>query len=364
MAGRHAEAERALRRAIELEEKLATDSPSVSIYQRDLATSQLNLGEILWKTGHHAEAEKAERRAISLLEKLATEAPSVPLYRSLLATCQSNLGGVLDNLGRQAEAEQSGRRAVALDEELAGESPSVPQYRCELARHQSNLGEILDKTGHHAEAEQWCRRAIALAETLVTEPNSVPEYRFVLAGSNLTLGGIMERASRRAEARRAYLRVTELAEKLEDPEAQNQLCWSLAIRPNLEPDLFRPVLPVAKKTVEYDPQSGGYWNTLGVVHYRLGHWKAAIEALEKSMQLRKGGDPSNWFFLAMAHRQTGQEDQARRWYDKSDRWIEKQNSQDQELRGFRAEAAALLGLTDNPRPSAKKEENSASPPKP
>ena len=65
------------------------------------------------------------------------------------------------------------------------------------------------------------------------------------------------------------------------------------------------------------PEAGSYWNTLGVAHYRAGDWKAAIEALEKSTQLRAGGDPSVWFFLAMAHWQKGEKDQARQWYDKA-----------------------------------------------
>jgi hypothetical protein len=76
------------------------------------------------------------------------------------------------------------------------------------------------------------------------------------------------------------------------------------------------------------------------------------------MQLRAGGDAADWFFLAMAHWQEGEKDQARQWYDKAVQWTEKSKSQDEELRGFCAEAAALLGLTERPTPTtAKKEEN-------
>ena len=79
----------------------------------------------------------------------------------------------------------------------------------------------------------------------------------------------------------------------------NELAWLLATDPN--PNARDPGRAVnwAKKAVELAPNEGNFWNTLGVAHYRAGDWKAALEALEKSMKLRNGGDSSDWFFLAM-----------------------------------------------------------------
>src|SRR5205823_3087568 len=98
------------------------------------------------------------------------------------------------------------------------------------------------------------------------------------------------------------------------------------------------------KAVELSPRDGAIWNTLGVAQYRAGDWKAAITSLEKSMSLRNGGDSADWFFLAMAHRQLGDQPQARRWYDKAVAGMEKHQPNDDELRRFRAEAAERLGL--------------------
>ena len=103
---------------------------------------------------------------------------------------------------------------------------------------------------------------------------------------------------------------------------------------------------LAKKAVELEPKEGTYWNTLGVAHYRAGDWKAAIEALTKSMELRNGGDSFDWFFLAMAHWQLGDKPQARSWYDKAVAWMEKNQPKNEELIRFRAEAAALLGVNE------------------
>jgi tetratricopeptide (TPR) repeat protein len=83
-----------------------------------------------------------------------------------------------------------------------------------------------------------------------------------------------------------------------------------------------------------------------VGRYRAGDWKAAIEALEKSMKLRQDGDSFDWFFRAMAHCHLGRQDEARKWYDKAVDWMEKNQPNDEELSRFRAEARELLGMTE------------------
>src|SRR5262249_14075756 len=113
---------------------------------------------------------------------------------------------------------------------------------------------------------------------------------------------------------------------------------------------------VAKKAVELGPAHPDYLNTLGVAHYRAGDWKAAIAALEKSMELRKGGDSNDWFFLAMAHWQLGEKDKAREWYHRAVQWMEKNQPTDAYLGRSGAEAGELWELKEK-----KKEEKKARP---
>jgi hypothetical protein len=72
--------------------------------------------------------------------------------------------------------------------------------------------------------------------------------------------------------------------------------------------------------------------------------KEAIQELEKSMDLPKGDDSFDWFFLAMAHWQLGEKEQARKWFDRGVQWMEKNDPQNEELRRFRGEAEQLLGV--------------------
>ncbi len=126
----------------------------------------------------------------------------------------------------------------------------------------------------------------------------------------------------------------------------NNRAWLLVTNPNTpsrDPDR---AVALARYAIELNPHEGTFWNTLAVAHSRGGEWKAAAEALSKSMELREGGDSFDWFFLAMAHWQLGEKEQARKWYTKAVRWMDKNKPQDEELRRFRAEATALLGIKD------------------
>ena len=69
------------------------------------------------------------------------------------------------------------------------------------------------------------------------------------------------------------------------------------------------------------------------------------------MELRSGGDATDWLCLAMAHWQLGDRDEARRWYNEAIGWMEEKKPDDEQLHRFRAEAAQLLELTDEAPPT-------------
>jgi tetratricopeptide (TPR) repeat protein len=193
------------------------------------------------------------------------------------------------------------------------------------------LAQALKECGRVDEQIACDRQAIAL------DPDYLTPY------FNLSSG--LEAQGRHDEAT-AVLRKA-AARSSDDPQDLNNLAWTLATSHHFSElrDVPRAVALV-QKAVELAPEVWDYWNTLGVALYRAGSWKAGIAALEKSMALRGGGDSMDWFFLAMAHWQLGERDEARQWYDRAVRWMgENHSAYDDELRRFRAEAAELLGLT-------------------
>jgi Flp pilus assembly protein TadD len=129
------------------------------------------------------------------------------------------------------------------------------------------------------------------------------------------------------------------------PFAHNQLAWQLVTCPDAKLRDSTRALQAAKKAVELDPKNGNFWNTLGIAQYRVGAWSQAVDVLQKSRELLKDTDASNWLFLAMAHVRLAKKDEARKWYDRAVRWMDDKRSKDSELLRFRAEAAEVLGAS-------------------
>src|SRR5262249_54340066 len=151
---------------------------------------------------------------------------------------------------------------------------------------------------------------------------------------------------RLAEAAGEFRQAGELSRA--DGEVCNAAAWFLATCP--EPRFRDPggAVTLAKKAVQRRGDTGNFWNTLGGAHYGTGDWRAALSALKKSVELRQGGDSFDFFFLAMAHWQLGEKEKARAYFDRAVRWMEQNKPRDEELCRFRAEAAGLLGVKDQP----------------
>ena len=126
----------------------------------------------------------------------------------------------------------------------------------------------------------------------------------------------------------------------------NELAWLLVTCSDKNLRDPQRAVALASEAVQSASDCGAFWNTLGVAHYRAADRKAAIEALQKSMELTSGGNSGDFFFLAMAHWQLGEKEEAQRWYGQAVKWMDENKPDDEELRRFRAEAAALLEITD------------------
>jgi WD40 repeat protein/serine/threonine protein kinase/tetratricopeptide (TPR) repeat protein len=369
LAGKNRLPEAALsyRRAAAVLEKLVADSPGVPEYDRSLDDARRNLaaalaqimqlhealagsyhnqGNVLSAQRRFAEAEKAHRQACDRWDKLAADFPDVANYPFQLAYSHGNLALALEALGRADEALAAWRQKVAVAQKLVCRFPGVAKHHSVFAGAVTHLANELRQRGQPTEASQLLERTIA-------EYHKVVELDPKNSSAFGSLGNLLLSRKDYDGAGTAYKKAIEI--KPDDGSVHNSLAWLLATCP--DPKLCDPGRAVkhAQKAVELAPKDGNIWNTLGVAQYRAGDCKAAVTALEKSMALLGGRiEGFNTFFLAMAHWQLGNKEEARKWHDRAVEWMDKNQPNNEELRGFRAEAGVLLGDKDQPAAETKR----------
>jgi serine/threonine protein kinase/Flp pilus assembly protein TadD len=352
-AKRFQEAERAFREAVALREKLVSESPNSLEYRCDLAASLHNLGRALHNRGRPDDAGPAYRRALDLLNELVRRRPEESKYQDQLGATLSNLAELQGGRGDAAQDRRLLEEAVRCLRAALQARPRHAIYRIHLANQLTRLGRTLARLEEHAEAEKAFRQAAELREKLAEDFPKVPDHRRELAHDYNELGNLLNATGQDAEAEKAYRRTLAVRETLANDfpgEARDRrdLAWFLANCPNQQLRNPDRAVSLAKEAVELAPRGGDCWRTLGVAHYRAGDWKAAVAALKKATEIRSGGDSAEWFFLALAHWQLGEKQQARAWYDRAVRRMDEHQPRDEKLRRCRAEAAAVLEVADDP----------------
>jgi tetratricopeptide (TPR) repeat protein len=310
------------------------------------------VGRLLRDAGDLEAAERFYRRALALAAKLAEASADDPALGQTLASSHAHLGTVLQRRGRWREAAKLFRQGLVIQERLAGQFPDESPYRYEHARCLNFLGIALLRTqaSDAATALDCHQKALRVCDKLVADFPDQPLFRRERARSLFALGIVLNISGRHGEAIKAFQQAV-AASPLPNHVSQfaaihNEWAWLLATCPRVEFRDAAQAVRLASRAVELAPEQPGFWNTLGVAHYRAGHCRDSKTALEKSMQLFGGRDESfNTFFLAMSQWQLGEEEEARNSYDQAVRWMEKNQPRNEELRRFRAEANELLGIT-------------------
>src|SRR5262249_46350585 len=153
---------------------------------------------------------------------------------------------------------------IRLWELLIAQFPDQPRYREQLISGHWGLGLALMASGRWTEVEAPLQQALAELVSLgVGDQDPDPADQDPASG----------------------------------PSVRNDLAWLLATCPDVKVRDPRRAVELAKKAVELDPRAS-YFNTLGAAQYRARNFTEALAALKKSMDMTKGGDGFDWFFLA------------------------------------------------------------------
>jgi serine/threonine protein kinase/Flp pilus assembly protein TadD len=335
-----AKAEGPVRQALDIRERLVLEKPSEFLYREDLGGSLGVYGNLLKTMGRFQQAEEVVRRELEVRRQLADDFPAQPYARTWLADAYADLGGLRKLTAKWQEASDAYRESVSIRKKVVAEFPNLFNPRVRLARDSVAWGEAVRKAGAADEATAAYEEAIAACKELIRRKPEATGHYLTLWGQAVAGMGAPK------EAVAAWEQAVQLgAEKV---EVANNVAWFLATTSDAPIRNPKLAVQLAKKAVALEPQEGNFWNTLGAASYRAGQWKQAVDALKKAMELRSGGDSSDWFFLAMAYWQLGEPEQARQRYDQAVQWMDTNKPNDQELRRFRGEAAALLGIPEEP----------------
>jgi serine/threonine protein kinase/tetratricopeptide (TPR) repeat protein len=412
------EAEAAVRQSLSLRQKLAAAFPKNDSYGWQVTDAYNWLGEILRRSGKLEQAIDAWRQSLPYYEK-EMAALNNPATRRYLATRLDQLGDLLVDTDRLKEAEESYQKALPIWQRLVADFnlpddlnhfystwSSLDWLLGELAEQikkdtalpeaerkgaarayaeranklrasvQSTLDEALPAVRKAIELEPDPPKAqFKLAKTLaaIGRRDAAGEaYRKAIAlkpdyaGAHNNLGNILYEQGKLAEALAEYRKA--LAADPKCAPALWNLSRLLANGPDRKRRDPRQALELAQRGLELEGRAS-WWQTLGWAHYRTGAWKESIAALEKSIELNKGGaladsraEPGDlWLFLAMAHWQLGHRQEARQWYDRAVEWIEnhrveldknkqKETPLEEDIRNIRAEAAELMGIQEQSEP--------------
>jgi serine/threonine protein kinase len=213
--GANADAESLYKQAMATQEALLSAPTTPTSYQADLAKTNKSLADLYRIEGKRADAEKAYERAIELGEGLLVVGPTDATIRSDLSAAEEKFGLLNRELGRNQDAEKAYRRALELEETLVAEYPTLPRQREVVFSGLSGLGLFLQDTGQIDEGEKYLRRAIAVAEGLARDFPLRPEYRRDAAKGHLNLASMLaEKKNEVAEAEEHQRRAIALYEAL------------------------------------------------------------------------------------------------------------------------------------------------------
>jgi serine/threonine protein kinase/tetratricopeptide (TPR) repeat protein len=323
-----------------LEEKWAQAEglyiPALEIRRRVLGpehpltlSSMNNLSTAYEAEGKYAEAAEVADQVFQIQRRVLG-----PDHPDTLRT-EMNLGYYDRALGKYTLAESFGKQSLESQRRVLGaDNPETLLSAQQLAY------------------TYYTERKLAQAETLARE--TLPVESRVLGPEHSTVLYLMSNLCDTLQEEGKY----EQAEALYrnylagDPNSairMNALAWYLvSTRDRAQ---WRPLeaVELAQRALKTSSNIDWVWNTLGLAEYRAGHMDEAIEALNRAVKSDGDTDPTNFFFLAMAHWRRGDKDEGQRFLQKGADIARNRMVNHPEWRMFWVEAAAVLGETGPPK---------------
>ncbi len=211
--GRAGEAERALRRSVDLYDLPASDGAGAAARGEGRGAAALNLAALLAKGKRWDEAERITLGALETFDRLSADGARTTSVIHSTARCLTNLATIYVGKKQLEDAERSLRRAADLLESMDATAAVLPETRDLLANTRHGLATIQRMTGRTGEAELSFHRAMQTYERLVAGRPDRASYRTALVQARFGLGSLLAARGDWAEASRLYRQAIECHEE-------------------------------------------------------------------------------------------------------------------------------------------------------
>jgi non-specific serine/threonine protein kinase/serine/threonine-protein kinase len=340
----------------------------------DTLRAMNNLAAIYGNEEKWAEAEALDRQILEIRRRVL--GPEQPATLSSM----NNLSTAYDGEGKYADAEAIADQALQIQRRVLGpEHPDTVRTLMNVASYSRALGNYALAESLGKQALQSERRVLgadnpetlfsaqklaytyfaehkyAQAEALDSQTLDIERHVFGPENPSVlliqdNLGAIFQEQGKYAQAEALYRNY--LAGDPNSPVRMNALAWYLVSARDRRQ--WRPVeaLDLARRALHASGDSGWAFNTLGLAEYRAGRWTEAIDSLNRAVQIDGNADPTNFFFLAMAHWRRGDKDEAQSFLEQGTQVARTRLANNPEWRMPWAEAAELLGKAGPPQKPA------------
>lgn len=278
------EAERSLRKALNVQRKLAADFPSVSNIRYDVVRSLVMLAREVLEASRAEQAEDAYAEAIAIEETLAKETPTVHFYRSRLGLTYRQLANLLSRTGKLPEAEKRYCQSITVFEKLVDDFPNM-DFGGNLDDAYSGFGSLLRSTGRLEEETRLFQERIAeLSEAIERNAQTEPGQRQPLADPDRNLGYRLRRAQ-------CYRHLAEIL-LLQGNSTASASQWDKCAAEYT-------------KAIELKRDDWTAWSGRAFVYFNRQQWDKAVADFSKAIELAPQVH-TNWWHRGHAYLQLAQ----------------------------------------------------------
>jgi serine/threonine-protein kinase len=202
-------------KALEYRSALAEVHPSVSDFRERLAVSLAEIAPLRHEAaGRDEEAFAAIRRSIEIFDKLVASQPDQPRYRAELGRALNILGYLHDEFRDNTRALPALERALQEVQRAVADSPVTDLYKEWEVNILQNLGEQYADFGRVDEGLPHYRRAVEIRRRLLDAHPGDKDLTLELADQLAMLAGFERHGGHPAEAERLYADAADRLESL------------------------------------------------------------------------------------------------------------------------------------------------------